>query len=124
MNAKVLLSCLFSAVLMSGCATDTLPAPDETYSNVLKWKTASEVSNLGFDIYRATDPDGPFERVTPSMLSGAGTSDLINEYRFEDTQIDPHTTYYYYIESISTDGVRRRFSPIRTAAAKIGSGPD
>ena len=91
----------------------------ESYKNTLKWSTASEVSNFGYDIYRSENKDGPFERVTNSPIEGAGTTDLISYYEFQDDTIDPYKPYYYYIESISVDGVRKRFSPVKLTKAKL-----
>jgi hypothetical protein len=127
-------------VVMSGCAsTDDArtspqpaetptekavsPAPtpaaeDEPLANTLKWTTASEVDNFGFDIYRSLAEDGPFDRITAEPLPGAGTTDEPQKYVFADEDIDPSKDYYYYIESISMGGVREVFSPVIRAPAK------
>ncbi len=86
--------------------------------NTLKWTTASEVENFGFDIYRSTSEDGTFERMTLEPLQGAGTIDEPQTYVWEDTTIEPGVDYYYYIESISYAGVRERFSPVIKSPAK------
>lgn len=90
----------------------------EPLANTLKWTTASEVDNFGFDIYRSLAEDGPFEKITEQPLPGAGTTDEPQRYVFVDEDIDPGTDYYYYIESISLGGVRETFSPIIKAPAK------
>lgn len=85
---------------------------EATYANTLRWRTASEVDNFGFDIYRATKEEGPFERITDEPVAGAGTTDEPQSYVFVDDTIDPRRGYHYYIESISMAGVRERFSPV------------
>ncbi len=99
-----------------------IPTPSaeesEPITNNLKWSTASEVDNFGFDIYRSILEDGPFERITETPIAGAGTVDAPQYYEFIDVEIDPTKDYYYYVESISIDGVRERFSPIIRAPAK------
>lgn len=90
----------------------------EPRKNALKWTTASEVDNFGFDIYRSTSEDGPFDRVTEVPLPGAGTTDEPQAYEWYDFDIEAGLAYYYYIESISMGGVRERFSPIIKAPAK------
>lgn len=94
------------------------PAPDEPPFNRLKWSTASEVDNFGFDIYRSTSEEGPFERLTSQPIPGAGTVDEPRYYEYKDTAIDPGVEYFYYVESISVDGIREKFSPIIRAPAK------
>jgi hypothetical protein len=97
-------------------------AAGETWSNTIKWATASEVDNFGYDIYRAEAADGPFERLTEEPIEGAGTTDEVSRYEFEDHTIDPLKTYYYYIESISMEGVRERFTPVGEKKPKIQPG--
>lgn len=94
------------------------PVPDEPPFNRLKWSTASEVDNFGFDIYRSTAEDGPFDRLTLKPIPGAGTVDEPRYYEYKDTAIDPGVEYFYYVESISVDGIRETFSPIIRAPAK------
>jgi hypothetical protein len=96
---------------------DTAPA-EEPPVNRLKWTTATEVDNFGFDLYRSTSEEGPFERINAEPVPGAGTVDEPSFYVYVDDAIDPTRDYYYYIESISIDGVRERFSPIMKAPAK------
>ncbi len=101
-----------------GAETTVSETRDKDLKNTLKWTTASEVENFGFDIYRSDSEDGPFERMTEDPLPGAGTTDEPQHYLWEDHDIEPGKDYFYYIESISMSGVRERFSPIIKAPAK------
>ncbi len=103
---------------------DAAEETKKTYSNTVKWTTASELDNFGYDVYRGESPDGPFERVNPEVIEGAGTTDEPTRYRFVDDTIDPRKTYYYYVESISMAGVRERFTPIGEARPKIPPADD
>ncbi|MEZ5331661.1 MAG: hypothetical protein R2991_06330 [Thermoanaerobaculia bacterium] len=94
------------------------PEPEEPLSNTLRWSTASEVDNFGFDVFRALSEDGPFERVNEDTIAGAGTIDTPTRYEFVDTAIEPDRTYYYYVESISLQGEREQFTPIIKAPPK------
>jgi len=96
----------------------------ETWSNTIKWSTASEVDNFGYDIYRGESPEGPFLRLTEEPIEGAGTSDEVSRYEFVDQTIAPEKTYYYYIESISMAGVRERFTPVAKKKPKIPPGEE
>jgi hypothetical protein len=91
----------------------------ETYDYRIRWATASEVDNFGFDVFRSESEDGPFDKLNDRVIEGAGTSDEPQRYEFVDDTIDPHKTYYYYVESISMSGVRERFTPVGKAGPKI-----
>lgn len=91
----------------------------EVYKNKIKWATASEVDNFGYDVYRAESEDGPWERVTDPAIEGAGTVDEPSYYEFVDTEIDPYKAYYYYVESIALDGTRERFTPVARTKPKL-----
>ena len=97
---------------------DTGEGSEDQPANTLKWTTASEVDNFGFDIYRGLDEEGPFDRLTDEPLPGAGTTDEPQSYVFVDRDIDPTRDYFYYIESISLGGVREIFCPVIRAPAK------
>jgi len=97
----------------------TSPSPTPPYRNTVRWATASELDNFGYDVYRGTSADGPFERITPDPVPGAGTTDETHRYSFADDDIDPHQTYYYYVESISITGHRERFTPVIEAKPKL-----
>jgi len=85
---------------------------------VLRWSTANEFENYGYHVYRGLQEDGPFERLTEEVIPGAGTTDLPQSYRFEDPTAEPDVAYYYYVESVSTSGQRKRLTPVRRVGEK------
>lgn len=91
----------------------------ERPANHLRWTTATEHENFGYDVYRAESEDGPFERINKDPILGAGTTDEPTSYEFVDSDIDPYQTYWYYLESISMTGVKERFTPIFRKKAKL-----
>nr|AGC72435.1 hypothetical protein [uncultured bacterium A1Q1_fos_2037] len=96
-------------------------APSPPYRNTIRWTTASEVDSFGFDVFRGESAEGPFERLNAKPIAGAGTSDESHSYAYVDETIDPTKDYYYYVESISIDGVREKFTPVNRAKAKAPS---
>ena len=122
-SVAILWSCTPSALVEDSPAKTPLeqvsePA-SEDYKNVLRWATASEVDNFGYDIYRGDSEEGPFDRITDEPMLGAGTTDETSQYEFIDTDIDPYKPYWYYVESISKAGKRERFTPIIKKEAQL-----
>jgi hypothetical protein len=102
---------------------DESTAPPAPLANTIRWQTATEVENFGFDVYRGDSEEGPFVRLTERPIAGAGTSDVPTRYEFVDDTIEPETAYYYYVESISTGGVRERFTPVFRSKPKPAPEP-
>ena len=89
------------------------PAPPATPPKVtLRWTTATEVDNYGFVVFRGDAEAGPFRELTERIIAGSGTSEVPHQYSYEDLDVVPGKTYYYYLESVSTKGVREKFSPV------------
>lgn len=100
------------------------PAPEPV---ILRWTTASEHECFGYHVYRAEQEDGPFERLTDEVIEGGGTTDLPRSYRFEDAAVEVGETFYYYVETVSTDGTAKRLTPVRTITVEArdeSSSPD
>jgi len=114
--------CLWASLAHPVRAQQDRQAP-ENLRNVIRWSTASEVDNFGFDVYRAEHEEGPFERITPQPVPGAGTSDEPARYEYVDDTIKVDVQYYYYVESIAMNGTREKFTPIFKAPVKSASSP-
>ena len=112
-------------VLLVSCGGGSAPVPEDEQpagiNNTVRWKTASELDNYGFDVYRSTSEDGPFETINDQPIAGAGTVDVPEYYEFVDRDIRPDTAYYYYVESISLAGEREVITPVFRAPPKPGA---
>lgn len=100
------------------CGDQSAVAAEQRIHNSIKWSTASEQDNFGYDVFRGDKEDGPFIKLTKDPMLGAGTSDETHKYEFKDDTIDPCMEYWYYVESISNGGVREKFTPTFKAKAK------
>jgi hypothetical protein len=100
-------------VLVAGLLFFSAATAEETagISNKVKWVTASEVNNFGFDVFRGDSEDGPFVKINEITVPGAGNSDIPNKYQFVDETIETGKVYWYYVESISMSGQREKFTP-------------
>ena len=54
----------------------------------LSWRTASELDNLGFYLYRSLSEAGPWTRLTASLIPGLGSSAVGQAYSYRDA--GPH----------------------------------
>jgi len=79
---------------------------------ILSWRTESELNNAGFNVYRGVRSDGEYQKLTSTLIPGAGTSPLPHDYSYEDRRVENGKTYYYKLEDVSIDGVSRFHGPV------------
>jgi len=79
--------------------------------NILSWETASEIDNLGFNIYRAAsdnsdEPETHFNKINNKLIPGLGSSSSGQNYSYLDQQISDNTYFWYFLEDISLSGIK------------------
>ncbi|MCP4183037.1 MAG: T9SS type A sorting domain-containing protein [Hyphomicrobiales bacterium] len=87
-------------------------------STHLKWQTASETNNAGFEIERSED--GKNYR-SIAWVDGHGTSLEPQEYLFDDKNLRTGRTYYYRLKQVDYDG---RFEYSDVVSVSLRSGQD
>ena len=97
---------------MAGAEDTKAPAAADGIKLSIKWSTSSEVDNYGFWIMRGDSENGPFKEANAKLVPGAGNSDLPRKYTFDDVNVEMGKTYYYYLDAVSTKGVREKYSPV------------
>lgn len=70
-------------------------------NTMLKWTTASEINNEGFEVQRSIDGK-EFRKV--GWVEGQGNSSAMIDYRFEDNSIQSNEQYYYRLKQVDFDG--------------------
>ncbi|MCG6920093.1 MAG: right-handed parallel beta-helix repeat-containing protein, partial [Acidobacteria bacterium] len=95
-------------------------------SVTLEWRTGSELDNLGFHLYRGLLADGPWTRLTSSLIPGLGSSPLGQAYSWQDTGLVNGTRYYYRLEDVDTASRSTLHGPVSTvpSAPAEGGGDD
>ena len=103
------------------------PKPDDRPHVTLSWSTASEVDNFGYFVMRGDDEKGPFKQLNEKAIPGAINSEVPRDYKYVDFAVTPGKVYWYFLEAVSTSGVREKFSPVlkrqcckQTAAPRPG----
>jgi hypothetical protein len=93
-------------------------------SVTLFWQTGSELDNLGFHVYRGPSVDGPWTRLTSSLIPGLGSSPLGQAYTWLDTGLANGTRYYYRLEDVDTASVSTFHGPVSTVPSAPGEDGD
>ena len=78
---------------------------------LVTWRTGAELDNLGFHLYRAPSADGPFERVTETLVPGLGSSPVGAAYQYLDDGGGLETVYYQ-LEDVDTRGQTELHGPV------------
>jgi hypothetical protein len=107
------LTFLCAPVLAGEAKPDAKAKPKNARPHLtLNWSTESEVDNFGYFVMRSENEKGPFKAVNDKAIPGAGNSEVPRNYRYEDYDVKLGKAYWYYLESVSTSGVREKFSPV------------
>jgi hypothetical protein len=107
-----------AATAAGACGDQSKVPAAERVKNTAHWTTASEEENFGYDVYRGNSEKGPFVKLTKQPILGNGTTLDTHKYEYVDDTIDPCKEYWYYVEAISTDGSREKFTQVFHVPAK------
>ena len=88
----------------------------------IEWTTESELNNAGFNILRSQTEQGPFVKVNPTLITGAGTTSERQTYKWNDTTAESNVAYYYRIEDVSFSGDRQQLGTARMRGYVSASG--
>jgi hypothetical protein len=76
------------------------------------WQTASEINNLGFNLYRSTKKGGRYTKLNKSLIPGLFSSPTGKSYTYLDKNVRKGKLYYYKLEDIDLSGKRTMHGPI------------
>jgi hypothetical protein len=78
----------------------------------LVWRTGSEVDNLGFHVHRALTAEGPWTRLTSSLIPGLGFSPMGGSYAWRDAGLQNGVRYFYRLEDVDSKSVSGFHGPV------------
>lgn len=104
-----------------GAARRGVDSPTEKLAVTVRWQARQEARAYGYLVYRAKQRSGPYQRINDSIVqvlvpaSGVAQS----SYSYTDRDVEPGQTYFYYLDLVTHDGRKERFSGVlsRTVAA-------
>ena len=77
------------------------------------WETATELDNLGFNLYRGTTPEGPFVQLNATLIPTQNPGQVLGAtYTWLDKDIASGGIYYYLLEDVDVDGVVTSHGPV------------
>lgn len=97
----------------------SLTATPQPGAIVLRWRTRMDItrgyniSNTGFNIYRATAQNGVYEKINTSVIAGRDHAFRVARYRFADRGLQNGTAYYYKLETINQLGDSVMHGPVQ-----------
>jgi hypothetical protein len=77
----------------------------------VRWTTATEIDNAGFNVYRSESEDGMKVRLNDRLIPAVGDELKGATYTFKDHDISADESYYYWFEDINVDGIARMNGP-------------
>ncbi|MBN1139658.1 MAG: S8 family serine peptidase, partial [Anaerolineae bacterium] len=83
----------------------------------VEWETVTEIDNLGFNLYRAESPDGPYVKLNEELIpSQAPGSPVGAVYVWLDEAVQAGQTYYYKLEDVDVYGHTTMHGPVEVRA--------
>ena len=69
---------------------------------IIKWETATEIDNLGFNIYRSESENGEYVKINKKLITAKGSSIHGASYKFVDEKVKSGKAYWYKLEDIDS----------------------
>ena len=85
---------------------------------VVAWESASEIDNLGYNLYRSVTPSAMGERLNSELIASQAPGSATGfEYEWVDETVVAGTTYYYWLEGVSLTGSSTVHGPVSASLA-------
>jgi hypothetical protein len=120
-NSQRFLIIFSASMILMGLALGAYAWRDfQKVAILVEWSTASELSTVGFNIYRSENKDGPYEKVNQALIPASTDPLGGGDYSFRDTSVTAGNTYFYQLEDVDASGSQERYGPIQVVAQRGG----
>ena len=83
----------------------------------VEWETATELDNLGFNLYRSASAEGPYTQINANLIPTQNPGQVLGTiYTWLDADAPNGDTLYYKLEDIDIRGTRTTHGPVSIAA--------
>lgn len=90
---------------------------------VVRWETAAEIDNAGFNLYRGTSANGPWTKLNSTVIPGKVPPGSVvgATYEWVDNAA-PSTSVYYLLEDIDLNGSTTQHGPVQATGGSLFGG--
>ena len=78
------------------------------------WETATEIDNMGFNLYRSEKKHTGYEKINDELIPTMGSGTQGASYQFIDTPLKNRKVYYYKLEDIDIYGNKTMNGPVKS----------
>jgi hypothetical protein len=79
---------------------------------LISWRTESEIDCAGFYVWRRSDGEGDYQKISTTFIASNGNSSSFQTYSYLDRNVLEGVMYWYQIEEISVNGTGTFFGPV------------
>ena len=86
----------------------------------LEWETATELENVGFNLYRSTEVGSEYVKINDTLIPSQSPGSTFGAvYTWLDEDIPPGRTYFYKLEDVSISGSSTLHGPLDTTLSAV-----
>jgi hypothetical protein len=111
--------CTFTNEIVTAVELKSFTAEAGNDNVTLRWQTASEIDNEGFNVWRSESADGTYTQLNASLIPALGNADDGANYEYVDSVVVQDTTYYYKLEDVDTKGASSLHGPVSATPTRI-----